>query len=310
MRYGTFRSVQRLARSLRLAFRADQRTQFLTLPRLSAPVISDTGGHCVSIAQLDRGLTVELWLDMYAGLTSPRVWVGFYSSSRNRIARLLGLASSAGFGDSVIHRYWRDVRRQRGIWQFKHPLSSDQFDVQLLESYGSYFYLGLYLPYGWPLTRHTERAIVRHSVNYIGAMSGAYTSAGARAHRRTVGPWNRPDKAVEVAAIRYVKVRLLRSGYRVRSREREICGYDLHATREGDELHVEVKGVSGEDPHFFISRTELKEADRDSAWRLAVVLRALTRPHMLPYVSGMHLRRAFDLKPTQWFATARGLTRR
>jgi hypothetical protein len=159
------------------------------------------------------------------------------------------------------------------------------------------------MPYPWPLSRKSERAIVRDSVNYTATLTSAFTTADST-KPRAVGPWNRPEKAVEDAAIRYVKAKLQRGGYKVRSREREICGYDLHAVRDGEELHVEVKGVSGDSPRFFISRTELKAAEEDPDWRLAVVLRARSRPRVKSFIPGKRLKRLFHMEPTQWFATS------
>ena len=303
-RYRTFSYARRVTSKLRAALTRDQRTRNLNQPRASTPEDSDTGGHCVTIAHLDKGLDVELWLDLYAGLTAPRAWIGFASRSRQKIDGLSRLALDVGLGDSLLRRTKRDVYRRNRIWQFRHPLATNQFDVQMLEIYPDDFYLGIYLPYPWPLSAKHEKAIVRDSLNYIATLSNAYMSSSS-IHRGRVGGWNRPNKAVEVAAIKFVKAKLGRAGYRVRSRENEICGYDLHATRGVNELHVEVKGLSGETRCFFITRTELKAADQDSNWRLAIVLHVLSRPHMPAYISGRRLRQLFDIEPSQWFATAR-----
>lgn len=303
-RYSTLPLARRLTSKLRAALAADQRTRHLRQPRASRPEDSNTGGHCVALAHLDNAIDVELWLDLYAGLASPRTWIGFATSSRPKIDRLARLATNEGPGDSLPRRYSRDVHRRNRIWLFKHPLASGQFDVQLLEIYPRDYYLGVYLPYPWPLTPKNERAVVRQSLNYIATLANAYISPSSPDRGRLVR-WGRPDKEVEDAAIRYVKAKLKRAGYKVRSREHEICGYDLHATRSNQELHVEVKGVSGERRRFFITRTELKEAKRDQDWRLAVVLRASSRPHMGPYISGQRLKQLYDMEPSQWFVTAR-----
>jgi hypothetical protein len=240
---------------------------------------------------------------LFSGLSSPRAWVGFRATSRDRIQRLVALVSSTGLGEVEIRRSTRDLHRRKGICQFKYPLLAKEFDVQVLENYGYEFYLGVYMPFSWPLAPKSEHAIVRESVNYIATIMTAYSAAVSK--RRIVGPWNRPDKAVEEAAIRFVKVKLRADGYKVQSRETEICGYDLHATRDGQDLHVEVKGVSGDSPRFHISRTELKTAEQDPDWRLAVVLQAPTRPRMDSYISGKRVKRLFHMEPTQWFATTR-----
>jgi hypothetical protein len=215
------------------------------------------------------------------------------------------LAATAGFAKPAIHRSTRHIHRPRRFWQFKDPLLPAEFDVQVVESYGGDLFLGLYRHERWPFSSARQRAIVRESVSYIAAITAAYWDGGST-KRGVVGPWNRPDEAVEKAAIKYVKAKLRAAGYKVQSRENKICGYDLHATRDGEELHVEVKGASGDRPRFHISRTELKTADEDLDWRLAVVLEARIRPRVYSsYIRGKSVRRLFEVEPTGWFATER-----
>lgn len=310
MAEGTFGVARSLARGLWQALKADERTGALIQRRRGDPRPSGTGGHYVRVAQVSQGITVQLWFDTYSGLTSPRAWVGFYSNSASRIARLATVGAGAGLDGRVIRRYRRDIVRRKGVWQFKQPLRANQFDVQVLENYDSTdYYLGLYLPYEWPFTRNTRRQIVRDSVNYVAALSTAVATVAGSTRVRKVGPWNRPDKAVEASAIKYVRAWLKRRGYQVRSRESDICGYDLHAVRDGRELHVEVKGVANNVPRFFISRTELNEATRNRRWRLAVVTSARRSPKLLPFVSGNRVKQMYDLQPTQWHATRSGLMR-
>ncbi|MEV5004001.1 protein NO VEIN domain-containing protein [Nocardioides sp. LML1-1-1.1] len=54
------------------------------------------------------------------------------------------------------------------------------------------------------------------------------------------------------------------------------CGWDLTATRDDEERHLEVKGVSSSMPSVLLARNELRRAETDSAWLLAVVTNALT----------------------------------
>jgi hypothetical protein len=54
--------------------------------------------------------------------------------------------------------------------------------------------------------------------------------------------------------------------------------------RRGDEqLHVEVKGVSGSKPTVLLTRNEHAAAAADPLWRLAVVTQALTLPTLTEY---------------------------
>jgi hypothetical protein len=56
------------------------------------------------------------------------------------------------------------------------------------------------------------------------------------------------------------------------------CGWDITFYRGADELHVEVKGVSGQKPKVLLTRNEVNIAQTDSNWTLLVVTRALVSP--------------------------------
>ena len=84
----------------------------------------------------------------------------------------------------------------------------------------------------------------------ISAADAAISSAAGFGDAKT-------NKLIERAAVRKVTRRLKRSGFKVRSRERDGVGYDLDATRGRTELHVEVKGVSGDVMQFPITRKEV-----------------------------------------------------
>ena len=62
------------------------------------------------------------------------------------------------------------------------------------------------------------------------------------------------------------------------------CGWDLTAIRnDGQERHLEVKGVSSSMPSVLLTRNELRAAETDTAWLLAVVTNALTDPTLAEY---------------------------
>jgi uncharacterized protein DUF3883 len=304
MRIQTETMTRSLSKRIKHALRADPRARGLQRPRDSAVVDPGTGGHCTAIVEFAPGIDVELWLDRYAGLDTPRVWAGFRSASRSKIRRMTNLALRAGLNEVRIRRSTRDMQKKKGIWQFRRPLSTDQFDVQILESYGSEFYLGVFMPYPWPLSPRNQRAVVSDSTNYVGSLAAAWQSLRPRGNR-TVGPWNRPDRVAEARAIRFVRAKLRRKGYKVRSRESEVCGYDLHAIRNDRELHVEVNGTCGDQPRFFLTRSERRKAESDADWRLAIVTHAKTNPHLRPLVLGKQLTRRFQLEPIQWIGTTR-----
>jgi hypothetical protein len=293
-----------LTKRIRDGLRADPRTSGLQRLRDVRVVDSGTGGHCAAVVKFASGIDVQLWLDRYAALDTPRVWVGFRSASQSKIQRIINLAPSAGLDKVSIKRSTRDIQKKEGIWQFRRPLSVDQFDVQILESYGTEFYVGIFLPYLWPLSRRNQKAVVSDATNYVGSLTAAWqplTVTGSR----TVGPWNRPDRVAEIKAVRFVRAELRCQGYKVRSRESEVCGYDLHATRADRELHVEVKGTGEDQPRFFLTRSERTRAETDPDWRLAVVTRVKAKPRLWPFVVGKQLTHRFQLQPIQWLGTTR-----
>lgn len=60
-------------------------------------------------------------------------------------------------------------------------------------------------------------------------------------------------------------------------------GWDITMRRGVDELHMEVKGVSGSKPTILLTRNEHATARNDPFWRLAVVTQALTSPTLTEY---------------------------
>lgn len=57
------------------------------------------------------------------------------------------------------------------------------------------------------------------------------------------------------------------------------CGWDITFQRGSEELHVEVKGVSGQRAKVLLTRNEVAVARSDPMWSLLVVTRALVRPN-------------------------------
>jgi len=107
---------------------------------------------------------------------------------------------------------------------------------------------------------------------------------------------------VEQAAVRKVTRMLKQKGFKVRSREREQIGYDLDATKGRSELHVEVKGTSGDAVQFLITKAEVAKAASDPFFRLMVVTEARTPRPRVKQFRGRDLRRQFDLTPVSYFA--------
>lgn len=113
------------------------------------------------------------------------------------------------------------------------------------------------------LRTHVELSDLHVAVNDHGAGFG---DASAR-------------KAVEQAAMNAVTRHY--AGWSVKDVSRERCGWDLTCeSARGEIHHVEVKGVSGNMPIILLTRNEERVARENDSWRLAVVTRALTDPHV------------------------------
>lgn len=293
-----------LAKQLSAALATESRCAGVlpALPRYRRPQNADTGGYWIGVGRLGRTISMELWLDHYSGLSSPRAWFGLSSRSSQRLTRLLSLPPLVGRRKGLVRRSTRDVTR-KPPYRFIHPLQSNEFDTLVQEHYaGDRDYLGIFLNYSWPFLRHDKAAILRDAANLGAMFSAAFARVpgASQAGVRMPGPWSRPDPRTERAAVRHVSRYLRKSGYSVKTREREICGYDLHATRGADELHVEVKGCVDVAPRFFISRTEIRASTSDPHWRLAVITCARSQPPAPRLLTSGEMRRRFTLEPTEW----------
>jgi 5-methylcytosine-specific restriction protein A len=108
------------------------------------------------------------------------------------------------------------------------------------------------------------------------------------------------NTAVEQAAVAFVTAHYTAEGWAVTSVEVQRIGYDLTCTRQGEERHVEVKGVSGSQPVFMLTEGERHRAATDPRWRVAIVTVALGPNPQLLEVSGADLLDRWTLDPINW----------
>jgi len=302
----TVKSVTRtLASELGNALASDERTaSLLPVERRRRGIKDDhTDGYWVQLRRLDRSISVELWLDHYSGLSTPRVWIGFRSASLKKLSRVVRLATVVGFRKPPFIKNSNDITSARP-WHFRSPLRPGEMDVLVLEKYPvlRHYFLGMFLSYSWPIQPRVRRNIVHDATNLIGDFTEAWVQSDRGVKLSSLGPWARPNPATEGKAVRFVRRTLLALGYTVKSRENEICGYDLHAVKEGSELHVEVKGTTCSFPRFFISRNEYKRSSTDPNWRLAVVLVGGVKPISYGFVNTSTMRRTYKFAPIAWEA--------
>ncbi|MDI3292505.1 DUF3883 domain-containing protein [Janthinobacterium tructae] len=112
---------------------------------------------------------------------------------------------------------------------------------------------------------------------------------------------------VEHAAIEFAKKEYAAYGC-VKSVESQNLGYDLEVTSEqsGEVIKmVEVKGTSGDEENFFLTRNELRKGrESPRQWRLAIVVNALSSPTLQEYRC-TELENSFDMDPLVWRCTTK-----
>jgi hypothetical protein len=91
------------------------------------------------------------------------------------------------------------------------------------------------------------------------------------------------NQLVEQAATDHVTAAYEADGWTIEDVSRCKVGWDVTCRRGGDERHVEIKGCSGSKPAVLLTVNELKTAERDPHWVLAVVVRAVVAPAMTEY---------------------------
>ena len=121
---------------------------------------------------------------------------------------------------------------------------------------------------------------------------------------RFVFPDPEHRKKVELASVEAALL-FLQKKHKVTDRQKDNCGYDLLARnrKTGEELHVEVKGTSGEAMHFYLTRGEYRYMPSPQ-WRLLIVTNALANPKLTLFTHAQ-AKKAFDLEAFAWEATAR-----
>lgn len=91
------------------------------------------------------------------------------------------------------------------------------------------------------------------------------------------------NRKVELAAEAAVRHHYEAAGWTITRVAHLKCGWDLTATRQDEQRHLEVKGVSSSTPSVLLTRNELRAAKTDPDWALAVVTGALTDPTLAEF---------------------------
>jgi hypothetical protein len=110
------------------------------------------------------------------------------------------------------------------------------------------------------------------------------------------------NREIERAAVDYVSHWYTSQGWIVRSVEADKCGYDLHCTRSRSQLHVEVKGTSGNGEAIILTAGEFDRGFSDDYFVLAIVAHAGTENATLRQWPAQDFRQCFAFEPIQYIA--------
>jgi hypothetical protein len=113
------------------------------------------------------------------------------------------------------------------------------------------------------------------------------------------------NRMIETAAVNAVTKDYEQRGWRVKSVEREKCGFDLRCVKGSSEAHVEVKGIQGHDLSFILTRREYRCAEVDQHFVLYIVTTALTTNPRLHSFQGLDVLRRFRFEALAYRAALR-----
>lgn len=117
------------------------------------------------------------------------------------------------------------------------------------------------------------------------------------------------NKDVEEKAIEIVTRALTMGGWTVKSVERERKGYDLLCRKENKTRIVEVKGRSGNEQEFIITKNELKQAKiNPSSFYIFIITSTLSEEPSIYCYSGRRLLEEFDFEPLAYVATLKEIS--
>jgi hypothetical protein len=107
-------------------------------------------------------------------------------------------------------------------------------------------------------------------------------------------------KTIEEESVKVVQRYYKRKGFKVIDRQQDRCGYDLLVKKDSIEYYVEVKGTSGDIPHFYFTRNEMSYLDvEDPKWRLVIVTSVLDKPTIHKY-SAKKVKNIFRFEAIGW----------
>jgi hypothetical protein len=113
------------------------------------------------------------------------------------------------------------------------------------------------------------------------------------------------NRAVEKAAIVFVRTLYETDGWKVESVEAEKCGYDLRCSKGRKNLFLEVKGIKGSLLNFIITEGEVRRAKSEANFHVCAVTSALSRKPTFHCFNATDFLANFALSPLAYRATLR-----
>lgn len=217
----------------------------------------------------------------------------FYAMKPNSAIVATGVAASS----ARPHKKWHYIADIRDVKIIKTPITRAEL-------------LGEFPKWGWPKqprrATYLNESIARELQELAGLKERTNQESLITISTSGAGfGTSKHNREVEQAARKAIRTHFERLGYKVKSREKENIGYDFDVRRKREELHLELKGISGEELRFPITANEVNCAKSDTKFWLAVVTKALSAQRKVRVVSRKDFLKHFVLKPLAYFAKAR-----
>ena len=261
-----------------------------------------TDGWKIKLGTLGRKRpSLELWIDHFPSTGHRCYWFGFYSDKKHAIQSLIEGAPARLAPKRVLRN--RHFTTAGGGFRLKQPLKRAEFNQPIHEIYYKrYSHFGMFDSTD-STSQGAARMVAQRVAKFFVDVLHDSTPI-ARTDRSGAGFGDaETNRLVERAAIKKATQHLEDRGYRVVSRERDCVGYDLEASRAKNQLHVEVKGVSGTGLQFPITKNEVKRAESDRDFLLIVVTQARSPKAKLRKFRGRDFKLKFHLTPLSFMAT-------
>ncbi|HXR06315.1 MAG TPA: DUF3883 domain-containing protein [Candidatus Acidoferrum sp.] len=207
------------------------------------------------------------------------------------------VASATASGDRKPDKDWRYRIDIKDIELIEPPIALEKMRETIPE-------------WGWPKSprciTYLKEAIAKKLLKLANLKRESLADSLVRTSRGGAGFGTaEQNRIVEQAARKAVRLHYARMGYKIVSREKENLGYDFDVSRHRENLHVEVKGISGSDLRFPITANEIACARSDTKFRLAIVTEAISDQKRVHEFSRKRFLNYFDFKPLMFFAEAK-----